>query len=446
MVDWDSWMAWSSNPIIGLTNTIHNSRDDADSSKTADQQRAENQKNTWDQDRAIVGTEYSSLMTESGAGNDGRALTFQDKFETMDHQQIYAAVRDIDPTLVNSGADGWRALAGQARTAVEEYSTGIEQSITEHWNGQSGAKAIEATRQFATSFTSLAAGFQLVGHGLDLMEGHLAQAKGSVGEPDNLTFGDKLVDALPFQSVVKGPSYRAEEAEEQARYVMITYYRPGAEDVDGRTPKFAEPSSSTDGDGSDKPKTNDPGGPGGTQTPTVPSGSTPQGSTPQGTTEQPTTPQTTDTDPSKSSTPTTPQSTNTDPSKTATPTTPQSANPSVPTANTPGSGVPGSGSPNLGSGVPGSGSPGTGTPSAGRSVPGAGAAGNTASKSNGSNRGTGSSTGRAGTPGMGGAGGGRGKGDEDDEHSTPDYLIYDHGDELLGTQPPALPPGGVIGG
>ncbi|WP_280430509.1 hypothetical protein [Nocardia brasiliensis] len=45
-----------------------------------------------------------------------------------------------------------------------------------------------------------------------------------------------------------------------------------------------------------------------------------------------------------------------------------------------------------------------------------------------------------------GAPGARGKGDEDDEHKTPDYLIYDRGSELLGTQPPALPPGGVIGG
>lgn len=38
-----------------------------------------------------------------------------------------------------------------------------------------------------------------------------------------------------------------------------------------------------------------------------------------------------------------------------------------------------------------------------------------------------------------------GKRGEDNEHETPDYLIYDHGTELLGTQPPALPPGGVIG-
>ncbi|CAM4480374.1 hypothetical protein NONI108955_33325 [Nocardia ninae] len=58
------------------------------------------------------------------------------------------------------------------------------------------------------------------------------------------------------------------------------------------------------------------------------------------------------------------------------------------------------------------------------------------------------STGKAGAAGMPGMGapGARGKGDEDGEHKTPDYLIYDRGSELLGTQPPALPPGGVIGG
>ena len=48
--------------------------------------------------------------------------------------------------------------------------------------------------------------------------------------------------------------------------------------------------------------------------------------------------------------------------------------------------------------------------------------------------------------GMGGMGsGGRGGKEDESEHSTPDYLVYDRESELLGTLPPVLPPGGVIG-
>lgn len=60
--------------------------------------------------------------------------------------------------------------------------------------------------------------------------------------------------------------------------------------------------------------------------------------------------------------------------------------------------------------------------------------------------GTNNRAGRAGMPGMMAPGARGANRDEDDEHDIPDYLIYDRGSELLGTQPPALPPGGVIGG
>jgi hypothetical protein len=40
----------------------------------------------------------------------------------------------------------------------------------------------------------------------------------------------------------------------------------------------------------------------------------------------------------------------------------------------------------------------------------------------------------------------RGKGDDNEEHKTPDYLVQDRTTELLGVQPRVLPPGGVIGG
>ncbi|MFE3445224.1 hypothetical protein ACFXNW_19510 [Nocardia sp. NPDC059180] len=420
---------------------------EAGDNKEDDKQRSDDQKAKWDADRAIVNTEWAGLLGEYGSDQfAGRVITEKDPFETMSHQEIYDGVKDVDPGLINTKADGWRNLTTAARDAAGVFSKGVEDDITAHWNGQSGTAAIEGTRAFATSFTQLAASFQMVAHGLDLMEGHLAQAKNSVGKPDNETFGDKVINALPFQSVVKGPEYRATEAQESARLVMTTYYRPGAEDVDGHTPNLPKPKNPVDDKEEGwKPPVNPPGGGG----PGTGGGGGTGGGDGGGNdneeggddTEEESNP-TDDT-----SDDTTPEST-TPSSTTPASTTPASTTPTsdLPRGGT--SGLPGG----VGTGGMGSGSGGGGlpsTPGMGRSLPGggAGAQGKAAAGSTGAGTGAGRG-GRMGMPGMGGMPGGRGggKGEDDDEHKTPDYLVYDHGDELLGSQPPALPPGGVIGG
>ncbi|QIS01984.1 hypothetical protein F5X71_06350 [Nocardia brasiliensis] len=419
----------------------------ADQNKTDDQQRAADQKAKWDQDRSFVNNEWASLLAAYGGAFDARAIRAQDPFETMSHQQIYDGVKDVSEAEINRTADGWRQLAGHANTAVDEFSKGVEQDIAEHWNGKSGNSAIDATRQFAASFTKLATGFQMVAHGLDLTQGHLAQAKGSVGKPDNYTVGDRIIDFLPLQNVIKGPTYRAEEAEKQARFVMTQYYRPGVNEVDGITPILPEPTTTIDtskapGPGTDSgsnasnnPGSNSPsnsGSPEGNKATEDPSGQDP-------TTSESTQPSGTDStdDQDKSKQSTTPASTTPSSTTTTDSNTPKTQSPTtnVPSTHT---GTP--------SGVPGSpGSPRV-TPDPGKSIPGKANAGTQTAAANAATRAA--TSGRAGASGMGGMGapGARGKGDEDDEHKTPDYLIYDRGSELLGTQPPALPPGGVIGG
>lgn len=437
MTSWNEW----------LLAIVSGSPNEASQNQAEDQQRANDEKAKWDQDRAIVNGEWQNLLSEYGSGTfDGRAIKVQDPFETMSHQAIYDALKDVQEADINFKADGWRNLAADARKAVADFNTGVNSDITEHWDGKSGKSAIDATREFSASFTKLAAGFQMVGHGLDLVQGHLGQAKVSVGKPDNYTLGDKFIDMLPGQNVIKGPTYRAEEAEKQARFVMTQYYRPGVNEVDGITPILPEPTTTIDtskapGPGTDSgsnasnnPGSNSPsnsGSPEGNKATEDPSGQDP-------TTSESTQPSGTDStdDQDKSKQSTTPASTTPSSTTTTDSNTPKTQSPTtnVPSTHT---GTP--------SGVPGSpGSP-RATPDPGKSIPGKANAG-TQPAANAATRAA--TSGRAGASGMGGMGapGARGKGDEDDEHKTPDYLIYDRGSELLGTQPPALPPGGVIGG
>ncbi|NUS95537.1 MAG: hypothetical protein HOQ36_24525 [Nocardia sp.] len=303
--------------------------------------------------------------------------------------------------------------------------------LDQGWDGQSGTAAVNGVREFCTSFTSLAASFQMVAHGLDLMEGHLAQAKASVGEPDSVTLGDKVINNLPFGDTFKSPQYRADEAQETARWVMTTYYEPGATDVDSRTPILPEPKKAVDDGGAPPQQPVQPG-------PSIPSGPTTQPE-PTDTGDDPPTGDGTE-DPAETGQED-PQAT--DPQST----TPQSATPETPTSPALTTGTPAT-TPGSPSGTPPespSGTPQTTTPFVpGQTVQGApkptGGAPATVST------GAAIRAGRNGMPGMMSPGARGKKGDEDDEHEIPDYLVYDRGSELLGTQPPALPPGGVIGG
>lgn len=416
---------WMTSLFSGSTEATENKRNDT--------QLAEDQKTKWDQDRSIVGGEWSGLLSEYPNPQFApRAILQRDPFETMSHQEIYSALEGVDAGAINAKADGWRNLSNDVRDANKAFTDGVTNTIDQYWDGASGRAAVEGTRAFATELTALAASFQMVAHGLDLIEGHLAQAKNSVGKPDNVTIGDKIVSALPMQNVLKGPEYRANEAQETARWVMTTYYRPGAEDVDSKTPVLPQLKNPVEGSN----PTDQSWTPQGT---TTPSGTTPGNPSTQPGLE------TTDQQPGQENPGdrTTPQSTtseSTTPASTTTPTTTGAPTTENPRTTTPGLTT---GTPT----TPGLNTPGrtTGTPTPGRSVPGtpgtAAAPKSTTAATNNANR-----AGRMGMPGMMSPGARGGRDDDETEHKTPDYLVYERESELIGDIPPALPPGGVIGG
>ncbi|GAA5042013.1 PPE domain-containing protein [Nocardia callitridis] len=432
-------MAWTD-----WVSSVFGSPGEATKNKQDDQNLSDSEKAKWDTDRGVVNGEWGDLLGKFGDGQfDGPAIKAEDPFETMSHSQIYQALEGVSASDINIAADGWRRLSGDSHNAVDQFGKATEDTITQNWNGRSGAAAIDATRQFTTTFTQLAASFQMVAHGLDLTEGHLGQAKGSVPKPDNYTMGDRVIDSLPFQNVLKGPTHRAQEAESQARFVMTQYYRPGARDVDSKTPILPEPSSRTDNGSNPPPVTPPPGGPGpsGPGTPGTPSGAPNPGTNDSSNPNQPGA--ATDPNAIDPGAPTDQQ----DPSTTAASTTPASTT-STPTAQntpqTPSLTTPGT-NPSVPGGIPGlPGGPSNQAPAPGKSLPGSPNAASSAAARTGASM--------SGKPGMGGSpgmmphGAGKGKGDDDGEHKTKDYLVYDHGSELLGEQPPALPPGGVIGG
>ncbi|MFI1463062.1 hypothetical protein [Nocardia carnea] len=399
----------------------------------------------WSGDRTHINNELARV-SQGFDGEYAPATATKEAFKTWTHQQIWEALNGSaqHPAVasgdINAGADGWRRATEDLSLALDGFGKGVESDIANLWGGQAANVAMEGTRAFVTDAQRLVRSFEMVANGIDLMQGYLAQAKMSIVPPVEVSGFDEFVGHVPGNGLLKAAKHRANEAQAQAQDLMIEFYQPGVTAVDTKTPVLPVTKSPIGGG----PGTQQPVGPGGTQNPagTNPNGTDPAGTNPPGTNPQEPaapgqeTPQ--ETSPAGTETPasTTP-STSTTPANTV-PLEEPVGRPST----TPGSPSTTSGAPMLGApggqqppGVPGrtvSGSPGTPNQAGGP----AGRAGSPA----------GATRGMSGMPGMMGAGGQRGRGEDDDDHKIPDYLVQDRSSELLGDQPRVLPPGGVIGG
>ncbi len=407
----------------------------------------------WAGDRSTILSERGRL--ESGFDGSWAKPVLSGKLESFDsltHQQIWDALNGsgsqpgVDAGEINAGADGWRRLVTGMSNAVTQFNTRIDTAIRDGWDGTTANAAIDGVRTYSTEAQKLPTTFQMVGNGIDLMQGALAQAKMAIPEPYEVSWDEKLLGAIPGSDFLKSDQYQAEEAERAAREILERVYKPQAVVADEKTPVLAVAKNPL-GDGNVPGGDNNNGdGSGGGSNNGGSNGSTTGGdeSSPAATTPQTTSPATDTSEEDSASDDSSGDETS--PTATTPAATEPASTPQSPTA-APGAGTPGSGSPGGGGGSPGGGSPGAGVaaPVAGRGVPGSPSAGTPAAASAGKAAGAGG-RGMSGMPGMMGGGGGRGGGkDDESEHKIPDYLIQDRESELIGQLPPTLPPGGVIG-
>ncbi|WP_194819271.1 hypothetical protein [Nocardia sp. XZ_19_385] len=406
----------------------------------------------WGGDRNIINNEYSGLTDKYNVPDNVKVLVgdANEAFKTWDHQKIWDALNNekgVTSGDINSGADGWRNLVRKTNEAITAFRDGVTNDINEKWKGAAANAAAQGTQAYITETEKLSTAFQQVANSIDLFQGYIVQAKDSITEPKEVSTVGEIVGHIPGNGVLKLEKHRANEAAANAQDIMESIYKPGAQKVDGQTPKLPEPYSTVTQSTNQGPSAGPTGGPtsGPTGGPTAGPTGGPTGSPVSSPTGAPTTPATTDAPTSAQSTgtpatgvPTTAVPTSGVPTTPATTNVPSS---NVPTTAVPKTGTPGSGTPKLGSGTPAA-SATPGTPKTVSAVPGT----NTATGTGANSKGTGSGAGRNGMPGMGGMGSRGGQGQDDDEHKIPDYLIQDRETELLGIQPRVLPPGGVIGG
>ncbi|MFD5175087.1 hypothetical protein ACFWM1_04695 [Nocardia sp. NPDC058379] len=386
----------------------------------------------------------------SHGGVDPKYISGFEPFNSMSHEEIYNAVQQMQPGVMQQFGDQWVAMFTEISGAVTGLMIQTARASSS-LHGEFASAGEAAGRKFVTEATDVYTVLSAVGHRVKAAAYGAEAVKVAVPAPINATVvadPGTSVPATLAELAVPGSAAATEREKEDRRLqaiaaMTLTYeptYGPAGENV----PTFVAPTQpgtvnpndpGTGGGGSNNGGTTNGGG--GTTT----DDGTTTGEDP-GTTEETTQPGTTtdddetttagtDTEDSGGSDDSQGDDSSTDPAGT----TPAST---TPASTTPGTSPGGGGSP--GSGSPGGSSPGGATLTPGGSVAGRAPAGvgqNLAAA--GLSGAAGAAAGRGMSPGMMGAPGARGGGkDDEEEHNSPDYLRRVQ-PELFGDEIPAVP-------
>ncbi|MFE1594952.1 hypothetical protein [Nocardia sp. NPDC058705] len=374
-------------------------------------------------DAHIARNRLADLKSEfDGTYQGSKVHTYEEPSGMSD---LYERVSAMSMADVNSLHTRWETLRNKLEEGFKTYDSKIAAAIAEKWVGDAGASAGAGIKEYVDKSGSLLTSAQMMAEKVKVVESAMQIARDRVQPHEGSTISG-------IASYIPGPtwkmdSHNADTAKSEGAEVIRGIYYTAIDIADTDVPLVPQPYNPLETGA--KPG-DDKGDDGTTGTkPTTQQPTTQQPTTEQPTTQTPTTEDPSDDDTGDDTTPsstepaaTTPQSTA--PTTPTTPTTPAGTTPAsttpMGTGGSPGGGSPGAGTP--GSGVPGAAVPGT---------PGGAAAGKGGAAAGGAGSG-GAGRGMSGMGGMG-AGGGRGKGDDEKEAGTKDYLInIENGEELTG--------------
>ncbi|MFC4375859.1 hypothetical protein ACFO5K_17305 [Nocardia halotolerans] len=395
----------------------------------------------------------------SHGGTDPKYIADFEVFERLSHDDIYNAVQQMQPGVMQQFGDKWVEMFVEISGAV----TGLMLQTARAASSLDGAFASAgeaAGRRFVTEAGDVYTVLSVVGHRVKAAAYGAEAVKIAVPAPvtaaDGAVTGGSSVPPNLAELAVPDSAAAVEREKEDRRLQAIaamnmTYkptYGPAGESV----PTFVaptQPGGGTVDPGSGGGASSNGGGSAGSGGGDGTGAGDPGDTAPAEDTVEPGT--TTDDESSGAGTGDSPgaddsQGDNTDPAGTDLDgTTPAAATAAAgsPGIGSPGIGSPGAGSPGAGSpgaGLPGGSGPGSGAPAPGAAVLGRVPAGSPQNPmAAGASGSAGSASSARGGPGMMGAPGARGGGkDDEDEHQTPDYLRGVH-PELLGDEQATVP-------
>ncbi|RDI51605.1 hypothetical protein [Nocardia mexicana] len=391
-------------------------------------------------------------------GTDDDYITDIEHWDGISHEKIHTDAISMKPDAMHTTAKEWGKISAGLGGALFGLNLSIQKALSEGMQGKTADAALDAAKKFVQQGTDVQEVIKAVGLRIDTAAYGAEAVKRSVPPPPAtgsgttpVSVGSEAAAVLPLlgiqtpESAIAGGK-DAENLRQEAIAAMRSNYDPTYGPAGRGVPTFV-PVDSPGGSGPDTggwiPGTggNGDGGTGGT-------GGT--GSGTGGSGEQPAAGEQQPNETDAASTTSAGDSTNSAGSQgnqansqgqQGTSTTPASANPSTTAAGLGGGGFGGGGSGRGGSGGSGGGAGGAGGTDKGgpgRSTTGVPGTGNPAAAAT-----SAQGMGKAGTPGMGGmpmgAGAGAKKNEDESERKTPDYLVTDREEELLGIRDRTVP-------
>ncbi|MFF7943088.1 hypothetical protein ACFZC5_25545 [Nocardia gamkensis] len=342
---------------------------------------------------------------------------------------LYQRVQAMSINDVVALHQRWESIRNRLEQGLQGFGPEIGKAMEGKWEGAAAKAAADGIKEYVDKSSGLIGSVQIVAEKVKIIRSGIEVTRPAVQEAPGHTWTSDVASWVP------GPTWKLNQHRDDAAHdasvnVVKNVFYPAVREADTGVPLVPKPYNPVHGSGDqpsasnngwqpsssrndvgDKPTAGDPSQPSATEdTPesTVTSGTNPAAEQ-QNSAEEPAT---------------TPAGRNpsTQPASTSAATDPSLTRPGTPSPGSPGTPSPGTSNPGV---------PGLGTPAPGRSIKAVPAVPNGIPAAASARP----STGRPGTSGMPGmmSPGSRGKGDDDKEHQTKDYLVNQrNGEELTG--------------
>ncbi|NKY26820.1 hypothetical protein [Nocardia gamkensis] len=378
-------------------------------------------------DAAIARNRISEIMRDGGDVQTQSPKVPESAYKNPDGiDDLYQRVQAMSITDVVALHQRWESIRNRLEQGLQGFGPEISKAMEGKWEGAAAKAASDGIKEYVDKSSGLISSVQIVAEKVKIIRSGIEVTRPAVQEPPAHSWTSNVASWVPGPTW-KLNQHRDDSAHDASVNVVKNVFYPAVREADTGVPLVPKPynpvhnsgdrpsapnnsrqPSSSGTDTGDEGTTVDSAQLAGTENSTVPSSANPVA-------ERESTPDQTTTTPAGTNPSTQPASTNpgTDPSLTR-PGTSSPGSPGTPSPGTPSPGVPGLGSPAPGRSINGLPSVPGGVPAAASARPG---------------------TGRPGTSGMPGmiAPGARGKGDDDKEHQTKDYLVNQrNGEELTG--------------
>lgn len=164
------------------------------------------------------------------------AITTHDPFASMSHQAIIAQAESFNPEVLDAVARSWQAIADRFSDGLETFNDKVQRAIGDKWHGASGTAAAEATADYASKGQFFSGAAQLIANKIHEANSGVEQTKGMLPPAPEQSWYDVPLDLIPVQGFWKSTQHEQQEAEEAARQIMQTVYRPVMSQSDSQVP------------------------------------------------------------------------------------------------------------------------------------------------------------------------------------------------------------------